>query len=94
MEKDIDEFLEIYAIKNYNIDLLTYENSKHLAELCKSLGIGILGVDTFELINGKTIPLSQYSIDISNDKFNYARIIDFLLPFCNKDYLFEIVIDI
>ena len=76
MKKDIDEFLEIYAIKNYNIDLLTYENSKHLAELCK------------------TIPLSQYSIDISNDKFNYARIIDFLLPFCNKDYLFEIVIDI
>lgn len=64
MKKDIDEFLEIYAIKNYNIDLLTYENSKHLAELCKSLGIGILGVDTFELINGKTIPLSQYSIDI------------------------------
>jgi hypothetical protein len=37
MKKDIDEFLEIYAIKNYNIDLLTYENSKHLAKLYKSL---------------------------------------------------------
>lgn len=48
----------------------------------------------FELINGETIPLSQYSIDTSNDKFNYARIIDFLSPFCNKDYLIEIVIDI